>query len=150
MPSPAVLVTGLSGTRAGIARRGPECDGQRPVPPGEPYGRTSFANWAMQFATALRLPALAMQLSNVVKTLVLFATNVPKRTANTTATISAKTPHTIPAMACPWLVAPLVRPRLTAMPPRIAASRQAQETRPPAERRSAVRRPEGRRVLSSP
>jgi hypothetical protein len=118
MPSPAVLVTGLSGTRAGIARR---ASGR--AAPGGPHGRTSFANWAMQFATALRSPALAMQLSNVVKTLVLFATNVPKRTANTMATTSARMPHTIPAMACPWLVAALVRPRLTAMPPRTAANR---------------------------
>src|SRR5213082_969068 len=77
----------------------------------------------MQLETAVRSPALAMQLSNEVKTLVLFATNVPKRTANTTAITSAMTPHTIPAMAWAWLVAPLVRPRLTAMAPRIAASR---------------------------
>ena len=35
----------------------------------------------MQLETALGLPALAMQLSNVVKTFVLRATNVPKRTA---------------------------------------------------------------------
>jgi len=55
----------------------------------------------MQLETALRLPALAMQLSNVVKTFVLRATNVPKRTANTMPTISARTPHTIPATACP-------------------------------------------------
>src|ERR1700750_379771 len=77
----------------------------------------------MQLETALRSPALAMQLSNEVKTLVLFATKVPKRTANTTATTSARMPHTIPAMAWPWLVTPLARPRLTAMVPRIAASR---------------------------
>ena len=44
----------------------------------------------MQWETALRLPALAMHLSKVVKTLVLRATNVPKRTANTMPTISAK------------------------------------------------------------
>ena len=37
----------------------------------------------MQLATALRSPTLAMQLSNEVKTLVLFAAKVPKRTANT-------------------------------------------------------------------
>jgi hypothetical protein len=42
-------------------------------------------------------------LSNVVKTFVLRATNVPKRTANTMAMASAKTPHTIPAVACPAL-----------------------------------------------
>ena len=75
--------------------------------PGGLYGRTSFANWAMQLETALRSPALAMQLSNEVKTLVLFAMNVPKRTANTMATTSARMPQTIPAMAWPWLVAPL-------------------------------------------
>ena len=57
----------------------------------------------MQLETALRLPAVAMQLSNVVKTFVLRATNVPKRTANTMAMASAKTPHTIPAVACPAL-----------------------------------------------
>jgi len=39
----------------------------------------------MQSETALRFPALAMQLSNVVKTLVLRAMNVPKRTASTMA-----------------------------------------------------------------
>src|SRR5437899_6300817 len=77
----------------------------------------------MQLETALRSPALAMQLSNEVKTLVLFAMNVPKRTANTTATTSARMPHTIPAMAWPWLVAPLARPRLTAIAPRTAANR---------------------------
>ena len=60
----------------------------------------------MQLATALRLPALAIQLSNVVKTLVLSATNVPTRTAYTTAIASAMTPHTIPAMAWPEFVAP--------------------------------------------
>ena len=80
---------------------------QRPVVPRRPYGRMSFAKRAMQLETALRSPALAMQLSNAVKTLVLRATNVPKRTANTTATTSARAPHTIPAMACPWFVAPL-------------------------------------------
>src|SRR5689334_7261333 len=83
----------------------------------------------MQLATALRLPALAIQLSNVVKTLVLFATNVPTRTAYTTAIASAMTPHTIPAMAWPEFVAPLARPRETAMPPRMAA------TRPPSRAR---------------
>jgi hypothetical protein len=72
----------------------------------------------MQLETALRLPALAMQLSNVVKTFVLRATNVPKRTANTMAMASARTPHTIPAVACPGFVAPFARPRVTAMPPR--------------------------------
>lgn len=46
----------------------------------------------MQLETALRLSALAMQLSNVVKPLVLRATNVPKRTANTTSATSARTP----------------------------------------------------------
>jgi hypothetical protein len=56
-------------------------------------------------------------LSNVVKTFVLRATNVPKRTANTMAMASAKTPHTIPAVACPGFVAPFARPRVTAMPP---------------------------------
>ena len=50
--------------------------------------------------TALRLPALAMQLTNAVKTFVLCAMNVPKRTANTMPTISARVPHTIPATAC--------------------------------------------------
>src|SRR5690349_24578597 len=83
----------------------------------------------MQLATALRLPALAIQLSNVVKTLVLFATNMPTRTAYTTAIASAMTPQTIPAMAWPEFVAPLARPRETAMPPRIAA------TRPPSRAR---------------
>src|SRR5437763_1035455 len=83
----------------------------------------------MQLETAVRSPALAMQLSNEVKTLVLFATNVPKRTANTTAITSAMTPHTVPAMAWPWLVAPLLRPRLTAMTPRIAASRPPSRAR---------------------
>src|SRR6476620_8866816 len=83
----------------------------------------------MQLATALRLPALAIQLSNVVKTLVLSATNVPTRTAYTTAIASAMTPHTIPAMAWPEFVAPLARPRETAMPPRMAA------TRPPSRAR---------------
>jgi hypothetical protein len=82
----------------------------------------------MQLETALRLPALAMQLSNVVKTFVLRATNVPKRTANTMAMASAKTPHTIPAVACPGFVAPFARPRVTAIPPRTAA------TRPPSKR----------------
>ena len=77
----------------------------------------------MQLETALRLPAVAMQLSNVVKTFVLRATNVPKRTANTMAMASAKTPHTIPAVACPGFVAPFARPRVTAMPPRTAATR---------------------------
>src|SRR5450755_167101 len=83
----------------------------------------SFARRAMQLETALRLPALAMQLSNVVKTFVLRATNVPKRTANTMAMASAKTPHTIPAVACPGFVAPFARPRVMAMPPRPAATR---------------------------
>src|ERR1700742_1065470 len=83
----------------------------------------------MQLATALRLPALAIQLSNVVKTLVLSATNVPTRTAYTTAIASAMTPHTIPAMAWPEFVAPLARPRETAIPPRMAA------TRPPSRAR---------------
>jgi hypothetical protein len=73
----------------------------------------SFARRAMQLETALRLPAVAMQLSNVVKTFVLRATNVPKRTANTMAMASAKTPHTIPAVACPGFVAPFARPRVT-------------------------------------
>jgi hypothetical protein len=41
-----------------------------------------------------------MQLTNAVKTFVLCAMNVPKRTANTTPTISARVPHTIPATAC--------------------------------------------------
>src|SRR6478672_4287747 len=77
----------------------------------------------MQLETAVRSPALAMQLSNEVKTLVLLATNVPKRTANTMAITSARTPHTIPAMACPEFVAPLVRPRVTATIPRTAATR---------------------------
>jgi hypothetical protein len=36
----------------------------------------------------------------VVTTFVLRAMNVPKRTANTMPTISARTPHTIPATAC--------------------------------------------------
>ena len=67
----------------------------------------------MQSETALRLPALAMQLSNEVKTFVLRATKVPKRTANTMATASARTPHTIPATACPGFAAPLVLPRAT-------------------------------------
>jgi hypothetical protein len=39
------------------------------------------------------IAAVAMQLSNVVKTFVLRATNVPKRTANKMAMASAKTPH---------------------------------------------------------
>ena len=55
----------------------------------------SSAMCAMQLETALRLPALAMQLSNVVMTFVLRAMNVPKRTANTMPTISAGTPHAI-------------------------------------------------------
>ena len=101
--------------------------GQRPAGAGGRYGRTSFANWAMQLATALRSPALAMQLSNVVKTLVLSATNVPKRTAYTTAIASAMTPHTIPAMAWPEFVAPLARPRQTAMPPRIGRDQASQQ-----------------------
>src|SRR5215469_16637802 len=87
------------------------------------YGRMSFARRAMQLETALRLPALAMQLSNLVKTVVLWATNVPKRTENATATASARTPQMIPATACPGFVAPLVLPRVTAMPPRTAATR---------------------------
>jgi hypothetical protein len=45
-------------------------------------------------------------LSNVVKTFVLRATNVPKRTANTMAMASAKTPHTIPR----WPVRGSLRP----------------------------------------
>ena len=61
----------------------------------------------MQLETALRLPAVAMQLSNVVKTLVLRATNVPTRTAKTMPTTRARTPHTIPATAWPGFVAPL-------------------------------------------
>ena len=60
----------------------------------------------MQLETALRLPALAMQLSKLMKTLVLRVTKVPKRTANTMAMISAATPHTSPAMACPELGRP--------------------------------------------
>ena len=111
-PAAAVGASGEPGRRVGSL-----------LSSGGSYGRTSFAKRAMQFATAVRSPALAMQLSKVVKTLVLFATNVPTRTANTTATTSARMPHTIPAMACPWFVAPLVRPRLTAMPPRTAANR---------------------------
>ena len=44
----------------------------------------SFARRAIQLETAPWSPAFAMQLSKVVKTLVLGATKVPKRTANTT------------------------------------------------------------------
>ena len=54
----------------------------------------------MQLETPLRLSALAMQLSNALKTFVSRATNVPKRTANTMPTISARAPHTVPATAC--------------------------------------------------
>ena len=57
----------------------------------------------MQLVTALRLPALAMQLPNEVKTFVLRATKVPKRTAHTTPVTSARTPHAIPATACPGI-----------------------------------------------
>jgi len=71
---------------------------------------------------ALRWPAWAMQLSNVVKTLVLRATKTPKCTANTTPTASARTPHTIPATA-PGLAALLVLARARATPPRTAATR---------------------------
>ena len=91
-----------------------------------------LARWVMQLTIALRLPALAMQPSNVVKTLVLRATNMPKCTANAAPTASAMTPHTSPAMAL-GLAAPLVLARVTAMPPRTAA------TRPPS-------RPSGNKV----
>jgi hypothetical protein len=67
----------------------------------------------MQLETALRLPALAMQLSNVVKTFVLRATNVPKRTANTMAMASARTPHNAnlpPASRGAWRGLPGCRP----------------------------------------
>ena len=97
-------------------------------------GRTSFAKRAMQSETALRFPALAMQLSNVVKTFVLRAMNVPKRTASTMPITSATRPHTSPAMAGPEFVAPSARPRVTAMPPRMAA------TRPPSRPREKGRR----------
>ena len=60
------------------------------------HSRDARCSWE----TALRLPALAMQLTNAVKTFVLCAMNVPKRTANTMPTISARVPHTIPATAC--------------------------------------------------
>jgi hypothetical protein len=78
----------------------------------------------MQVETALL--ALAMQLSNVVKMLVLCATNVPKCTVNTMSATSVRTPHTIPATACPGLAAPFVLPRLAAMPPR-GGRRQASQ-----------------------
>jgi hypothetical protein len=65
-----------------------------------------FANWAMQLATSVRLLALAMQLSKLVKTFVLRATDVPTRTENTMATASARVPQTTPAPACPGFVAP--------------------------------------------
>jgi hypothetical protein len=60
------------------------------------HSRDARCSWE----TALRMPALAMQLTNAVKTFVLCAMNVPKRTANTMPTISARVPHTIPATAC--------------------------------------------------
>jgi hypothetical protein len=64
------------------------------------------------------LLALAMQLSNVVKALVLRATNVPTRTVNTAATASARTAQTTPVTACPGFVAPFARPRARAIRPR--------------------------------
>src|SRR5689334_6006497 len=65
----------------------------------------------MHVETSLRLLALAMQLSKLVKTLVLRATNVPTRTENTMAMASARMPQMTPALACPEFVAPLVLPR---------------------------------------
>lgn len=52
-----------------------------------------LAKWAMQLETSLRLLALAVQLSKLVKTLVLRATNVPTRTENTMAMTSARMPQ---------------------------------------------------------
>jgi hypothetical protein len=63
MALPAVLVSGLSSTRVGAARR--SSDSHRPVGRERRYGRTSFAKRAMQLETALRSPALATQLSNM-------------------------------------------------------------------------------------
>ena len=86
----------------------------------------------MQLATALRLAALAMQLSNVVKTLVLRATKVPKRTAKTIPTIRARTPHTIPARtAWPGFAAPFVLP----LGHRNAAENHRHQTSQQAERK---------------
>jgi hypothetical protein len=70
----------------------------------------SFARRAMQLETALRLPAFAMQLSNVVNTLVLLATKLPTRTAKTMPAASARMPHASPAMAWPGYAAPFVLP----------------------------------------
>jgi hypothetical protein len=70
---------------------------------------------AMQLETALRSLALTMQLSNLVKTLVLRATSVPTRTPNVTAMTIASTPQTIPATAWPEFVAPPARPLVLAM-----------------------------------
>src|SRR5258708_4124693 len=85
------------------------------------YGRMSVEKRAMQLETSLRLPALAMQLSKLVKTLVFRATSVPTRTPKMTAMITARTPQAIPAPVCPGLVAPLVLPRVMAMTPRTTA-----------------------------
>ena len=63
------------------------------------YGRMSFAKREMQVETSPRLLAWAMHLSNEVKTVVLCSTNVPTRTANTTAVASARTPQISPAAA---------------------------------------------------
>jgi len=54
----------------------------------------------MQFATSLWLPALAMQLLKLVKSLVFLATKVPARMENAMPTASARMPHTSLAVAC--------------------------------------------------
>src|SRR6266536_3255232 len=107
--------------RADIAGVRTVLSGVRTVLSGVRYGRMSVEKRAMQVETSLRLPAFAMQLSNLVKTLVLFATSVPTRTPKMTAMITARTPQAIPAPVCPGLVAPFVRPRVMAMTPRTMA-----------------------------
>src|SRR6516164_9347078 len=113
---------GPAGYRAGTGNGGDHSPGLSRGVLLRAYGRMPLARWVMQLTTALRLPALAMQLSKVVKTLVLRATSTPKLMVNATATASAKTPHTIPATA-PELAVPLLRARVTATPPRTAAAR---------------------------
>jgi hypothetical protein len=83
----------------------------------------SFARRAMQLKTALRLPALAMQLPNVVKTLVLCATKVPKhraRYAGNQCRDAARDPGDCLSRG---FAASLVLVRTTAMPPRTTATR---------------------------
>src|SRR6266700_5185939 len=73
----------------------------------------------MQLETSVRLPALAMQLSNLVKAPVLRAAQVPTCTLRSIAMIRARTLQMTPARAWPGLVAPLILPRVSAMSPMI-------------------------------